>query len=121
MNKTTFSITLAAIAIILAITNPTVDAHKAKVKEVFYSKLDIQGRATAGENDYEKAGAALGSALGLQLVDKMLDAMISRDSYVLFSTTKVTHKGSSNIIGVGFLGNVFITKDFDPNISDDTL
>ena len=56
---------------------------------------------------------SLGMMLGTTLAEGLINNMVSRDNYLLFSLTKVTFDGESKIIGIGILGNVFLTGKVD--------
>lgn len=52
-----------------------------KLRESFKGQFaarmaDVMGKSSSGDNDFTKAGAALGAALGMVLVDRMIDAMV---------------------------------------------
>ena len=93
---------------LLVYTNPSKNIHKSEVKEFMYSEMNLSSELGNGGNEYETAGTALGLSLGMSLIDKFIDNIISIDNYVIFSTTSIIADGNSKVIGYGLLGNVFI-------------
>ena len=49
--------------------------------------------------------------IGGALVDNLTEYVVSRRNYVFFSTTIVSILGKEKVIGIGILGNVFISED----------
>lgn len=96
-------------------TNPNEQMHKEAVK----SKLNqLMHKVVAKESakkkkGWAKVGEAFGMLLGNAVFDQLADAMVSSDSYLVFSTTKVTFEGKSRVIGIGCFGNVFISEEID--------
>ena len=90
---------LGIIIAILGITNPSAEDHKQAVTKVIVSdmKIELQGNPFA--------------AFGVLLATKMIDGMVNRDNYIIFSLTKVSAFGESKIVGYGVLGNVYISDD----------
>src|ERR1700761_6028278 len=96
-------IIIGAIVLIAVITNPGPERHKEAVK-VELNKLMQNKLSDSGEGV-----EAFGSLVGGALIDRMVDNVVSSDSYLLFSTTKVTWDGNSRVVGIGAFGNVYIT------------
>ncbi|MFC6998028.1 DUF4359 domain-containing protein [Rufibacter roseus] len=102
---------IGIVLVLFAATNPSIETHKAEVKQMLTQKMNLEEIATEtaeSEDTFEQVGNAIGTTLGLAFVDKMIDNAISTDSYVLFSLTKATWEGKEKVIGYGLLGNVFI-------------
>ena len=115
MTKKQFYILLSILLVtILIISNPSeenhIDSVKSKVKMAFKKKMASE-MIKDHSNSIESLGNGLGLLLGDAVIDKMIDGIISRDNYILFSITKADFKGENKIIGLGLLGNVFISND----------
>lgn len=114
MNRKKSIILFLAIAIALASTNSSVDAHKEAVKQELYvqsglfevTEADLESFATVGYSFTDGAIFSIADSVALG---------VSRDNYVLFSLTKATHEGSSEIVGTGLLGTVFINDKLKLN------
>ncbi len=113
--KYTILIIIAIILLVGVLTNPNQERHK----EVVKSKLNVilqkamKDGLKNSDSGAEQLGSALGLMLGGALLDRMIETMVSTDNYVLFSTTKITWEGKSNLIGIGAFGNVFISDKID--------
>ena len=94
------------IGIVLALTNPDESKHISEAntafKHILNKNLDNSG------NSLE---SGLGSMIGGALVDNLTEYVVSRRNYVFFSTTIVSILGKEKVIGIGILGNVFISED----------
>lgn len=103
---------LCIFTIITALTNPKTEKHKEEVKlkinEFLEKKLDKTNNET--NNQWSNAGSTLGNAFAKTMVNTMVDNMVSSSNYILFSTTNITFEGKTKIIGVGILGNVFLSN-----------
>ncbi|WP_312207928.1 DUF4359 domain-containing protein [Epilithonimonas hominis] len=122
MNKNQFIIFFSTIVLItLIITNPSEQNHvevvKSKLKVAFKKKMTKE-MLSDESNSLESVGNGLGILLGDTFIDKMTDGFVSRNNYFLFSTTNVEYKDQSKMIGLGILGNVFVSDKID-NIFDE--
>ena len=108
------SVIIIVIIIIAVITNPSPEEHKQAVKELFNQHIQ-KSLSEEDSNDFEKAGILLGSSLAENLIENS----ISRDNYILFSTTISTWEGKSKSIGYGFFGNVFLSEDIKSRLERD--
>lgn len=114
----TILITLCVI-IILAVTNPSTDEHKQAVKTKVNSFVQKSYQSeTPYKTELETAGYNLGVMIGSSIVDKFIENAVSRESYVIFSLTKINWQGKSKTIGYGFLGNVFLSEGIDSSLQD---
>jgi len=95
---------LGTIIAILGITNPSVEDHKQKVTKIMVSEM---------KNDLQDNPFA---SFGLLLVTKMIDGIVTRDNYIIFSLTKISAFGESKIVGYGILGNVYISDDLEKSM-----
>ncbi|MCH4828637.1 DUF4431 domain-containing protein [Flavobacterium columnare] len=102
----------SALTLILIFTNPSEENHiqsvKSKLKTAFKKKMTTE-MIEDNSNSMQSLGKGIGLLLGDTFIDKMTDGFISRNNYLLFSTTKAEYKGESKVIGFGVLGNVFLS------------
>jgi hypothetical protein len=103
--KKNILILVVVFGVVLVATNPSEQNHTNKVKSVFNETL---------ENDIaidtsEYSGAReLGESFGKLIAQNAIQNNVSRDNYIIFSTTKYLDK----TIGYGFLGNVYLSEEF---------
>ncbi len=119
-------ITLAVLILIILVavlTNPDQNRHKEVVKDklITFLQKSIKKDQTKPNDEYEEAGQAIRIMLGGMIVEKILDNFLSTDNYVVFSITKITWQGEKKIIGIGALGNVFLTKELDEALNKGLL
>jgi hypothetical protein len=98
-NKT-FIIT-AIIALVLMITNPSEQKHKDEVAALVLSNINKNVDLEA--NPY--------NALVVVFAQSMVNNMVRRNDYILFSITEINYLGATKTAGVGVLGMVFISND----------
>jgi len=84
---------LGIVTVILGITNPSVESHKQAVIKTIAPDIKDEIK----KNPF------------MALASKMMESMIDRDNYILFSLTKISAMGESKIVGYGVLGNVYIS------------
>ena len=107
--------------ILLAVTNPKGDEHKEKLANTFIRSLSKNTNyGDLGSGGLEALGSSLGMALGGSFVNEIMSSLITVDSYILLSLTKINYKEESRIIGVGILGNVFIFNEATKIIDEST-
>lgn len=87
--------------VLLIITNPSVETHRAKVKELVTSNVAE-----------ELKGNPFASVANI-LLDAVVNSIITRDDYVVFSLTKATYEGKEKVIGIGALGFVQLDVNKD--------
>lgn len=102
----------SVLVLILIFTNPNEENHiqsvKSKLKTAFKKKMSTE-MIDDDSNSMESLGKGLGLLLGDTFIDKMTDGFITRNNYLLFSTTIAEYKGDNKVIGFGILGNVFLS------------
>ena len=102
------------ILISLMATNPSTEEHKEAVKEKISAAFENNN---SDGNAFQKLGEQLGQTIGMALIDKM----IKRENYLLFSLTKVKlldEYKNEKVVGYGFFGKVYLTNDFSENITE---
>ncbi len=119
----TVLIAIGLILLVAVLTNPNQDRHKEVLRAKFnsYMQKSMSERHTESGNEWEQAGQALGMMLGGALIDGIISNLVITDNYVIFSTTKMTWKGESKVIGVGVFGNVFLTNKIDKALNEGLL
>jgi hypothetical protein len=119
MERKHIVIVIVGFVLLLAtFTNPGTKEHQHAVKQLMAQAFQKAASETAeqSENDWEKAGAALGLVLGGALVDRISETTISRTNFLLFSTTEFTWNEETRTIGMGIFGNVFISDQLKNRI-----
>jgi len=124
MKKSRIILILVGLVVLVAIaTNPSPEKHKealtTKLKEYFQEDMNnCFGEPNSG---WERIGHAFGMMLGNALIEPIIDEIVSRGNYLVFSTTKITWEGETNMVGIGLFGQVFITKELDEKLNDGSL
>lgn len=124
MKKSYVYSAIAVLIIFIAVfTNPNPERHKEAVKNKVnsYIQQSMKESMNGTENNTAQAGKALGMMLAGAFIDKIIDNLVSTDNYVLFSTTKITWDGKTEIIGIGAFGNVYLTRKIDEAIDEGLL
>jgi hypothetical protein len=116
-------VALGLLTLTAIITNPQPERHKEAVRNKLNSALQTTMKEKMDDSDdnWEKAGTALGMMLGGTLIDQMINRMVTTNNYVFFSTTKVNWEGQSKTIGFGIFGNVYITTQLDDALNNGLL
>ena len=107
-----FLIVIGFILVTLMVTNPSNAEHKEAVKEKVSAAFENNN--TDG-NAFQKLGEQLGQTIGMVIIDKM----IKRENFLLFSLTKskfLDDNEKEKIIGVGILGKVYLYEKFNEGI-----
>jgi len=112
MKKYQIRLILIGFALVtLMATNPSTSEHKEAVKEKLSTAFENNN---SEENAFQKIGEQLGQTIGIAIIDKM----IKRENYLLFSLTKskfLDNDEKEKIIGVGILGKVYLEDNFSQN------
>lgn len=121
MKKSYILITIIGIIALIAIfTNPSTDEHKEAMKNKLNTLMQKNLNKESNENnsDFESAVQTFAFMLGGTVINGLIDNTVSRDNYILFSTTKMTFNGKTKVVGIGAFGNVFITNKIDKAIEE---
>lgn len=104
MTKTNkiIGVVVAALLLILTFTNPSEQDHR----DAVMTKITEKVKENQPENEWEEAG----QNLGLMFLQGMIGNIVTRNNYVLFSTTKLSYQGETKVIGYGVLGKVYIQE-----------
>ena len=112
-NQITF-IVISLFAIALMSTNPSTAEHKEAVKEKVSAAFENN---TSDGNTFQKLGEQLGQTIGMVLIDKM----IKRENYLLFSLTKsnfLDNDEKEKVVGFGILGKVYLFNEFSEKVTE---
>jgi hypothetical protein len=119
MNKTQITlIIIGFILLALMATNPSIEDHKNAIKKEILTSIEDNNLI---ENGFQKIGNQIGASIGVGLIDNMID----RDNYVLFSlsTIKIVKQNggvSKKTIAIGIIGQMFIFKKYNSNSKEFT-
>lgn len=114
--KQIFGIVSAFFILVLIVTNPSEENHIEKVKSklrVALKKNMAKDLENKSSNVFESIGNGIGFLLADSVIDKMTEGFITRSNYILFSTTNLDYKGENRIIGLGILGNIYLSDKID--------
>lgn len=108
-------IALCLFALITALTNPGTEKHKEEVKLKMNSFLEKEiNKKNDDQNDqWSRAGSTMGNILAKSMINMMIDNIVSSSDYILFSTTNITFEEKTETIGIGILGNIFLSEKID--------
>lgn len=114
---------LGLMLFVAVITNPNQDRHKEVIKAKFnsYMQKSMSEGLSKTDNKWGEAGQTLGMMLGGAIIDGLISNLVTTDNYVIFSTTKISWKGKSKVIGVGVFGNVFLSGKLDEVLNEGLL
>ncbi|MFD3003490.1 hypothetical protein ACFS7Z_24240 [Pontibacter toksunensis] len=112
--------TLMAVIGLMALTNPDDTRHKEVLKQELINAMGSESKAGEATKDtgYEALAEFAGRSIAMQFADVAVNSMVSVDNYVLFSLTNVTFDGFTNTIGVGVLGNVYVSRDLMDKVKE---
>ena len=107
-------IIIGFILVALIATNPSTEEHKEAVKEKVSAAFENN---TTDGNTFQKLGEQLGQTIGMAIIDKM----IKRENYLLFSLTKsnfLDNDEKEKVVGFGILGKVYLFNEFSEKIEE---
>jgi hypothetical protein len=106
------------IFIIALVSNPDTQAHKntVKIKMSNYVQEVLDNQLSGSTNIFGQLGLAFGKVLGGSVIDVLVNDMVSRGNYFVFSTTRIRWEGKNEVIGIGIFGNVFLNPRIDKEI-----
>lgn len=124
MKRGYLGIFLFGLLILIAVlTNPSQEVHEEalKAKLNLYLQNSMSEGSAETNNEWEKAGNALGFMLGGAIIEGVVSNVVTIDNYVVFSFTRISWGGESKVIGVGVFGNVFLTSKLDEVLNQGLL
>ena len=107
-------IIIGFILVALMATNPSTEEHKEAIKEKVSAAFENN---TTDGNEFQKLGEQLGQTIGMALIDKM----IKRENYLLFSLTKskfLDYDEKEKVVGLGILGKVYLRDEFSEKVTE---
>jgi hypothetical protein len=114
MKKYQITLTIICFALVaLMATNPSTAEHKEAVKEKVSAAFENN---TSDGNAFQKLGEQLGQTIGMVIIDKM----IKRENYLLFSLTKskfLDNDEKEKVVGLGILGKVYLRDEFSEKVT----
>ena len=113
-------------SIILIITNPSEKKHREAVKEIVLTEMKKEmanNLLEDGNKGFAGALQGIGLMIGEKYIENLVDGLVTRKNFLLFSLTQGEFKGEKKIAGIGILGNVYISSRlknfFDKNKKED--
>ena len=110
----TSPVLISFILVALMATNPSTEEHKEAIKEKVSAAFENN---TTDGNEFQKLGEQLGQTIGMALIDKM----IKRENYLLFSLTKskfLDYDEKEKVVGLGILGKVYLRDEFSEKVTE---
>ena len=107
-------IVVGFILVALMATNPSTEEHKEAVKEKVSAAFENNN---SEGNAFQKLGEQLGQTIGMVIIDKM----IKRENFLLFSLTKskfLNNDEKEKVVGFGILGKVYLANEFSEKITE---
>lgn len=99
-------IILVALLVIMGITNPAKEHHRAVIKEQIAQGLDKAMQET-GNDVFSQGMGMLVYILSAPIIDKTLDTMLQYHNYIFFSTTSIPYPQGGTTTSYGVFGKVF--------------
>jgi len=106
---------------IAALTNPGTEKHKEEVKlkmNAFVEKEVTEKNDNQNEK-WSRAGNTMGTILAKSMINIMVDNIVSSSDYIFFSITNISLEGKTKAIGIGVLGNIFLSEKIDEAMNQD--
>ena len=100
---------LAFVLIIAAITNPSKEAHKERVKKEIASVFGNQQNSVVNIFSQMLAGVA---------TDFSFDNFVVADNYLFFSLTKIKTPVYNKTVGIGIFGRVYLFGTMDDAMAE---
>ena len=102
-------IVIGFILVTLMVTNPSTADHKEAIKKEIFKAIESDNNSNSAQQLGEKIGESIGGA--------MIDNMVERQNYVLFSmaTVKIVKQDgvTNNAITLGIFGQIILLKKYD--------
>ncbi len=96
-------IVLLLVAVLMVLTRPSVDDHKAKMLKAVKEYVEEETKPALGVGLFAK----IGQNIVMKTVGILLDTKLEEHNYLLFNTTSVNLDGEDQILSVGALGYVY--------------
>lgn len=103
MKKLLSLIVLLLVAILMVLTRPTLEEHKAAMLDVIGDFAEEETRQSLGINLFGRVGRdVMSKTIGL-----LLDTQLKEHNYYLFNTTSIEYQDKDQLLSVGIFGHVF--------------
>jgi hypothetical protein len=107
-------IVIGFILVALMATNPSTEEHKEAIKKEIFKAIESDNNSNSAQQLGEKIGESIGGA--------MIDNMVERQNYVLFSMANakiVKMQGvANNAITLGIFGQIIFLKKYDKDLNE---
>ena len=106
----TSPVLISFILVALMATNPSTEEHKEAIKKEIFKAIESDNNSNIAQQLGEKIGEAFGGAI--------IDKMVERQNYILFSLTtikivKQQDDVTNNTITLGIFGQIILLKKYD--------
>ncbi|MGI6233297.1 MAG: GYF domain-containing protein [Prevotella sp.] len=105
------AILVGVLLIILAITNPTAQAHRDTVREHVASAIEQSINTSSDGGFFSQIMGNVGRMVALSVLDEGLDSMLEYHNYVICSKTTFTFNGKTSMASFGILGHIFTADE----------
>ena len=117
MTRKHWIITISTIvALVLTFTNPSQEDHRQALEAKFIE--NIQTKMANKPETTSEIRQTFGLAMATAFIGKIIDSTVTRNNWILFSTTEITIEGKTKTIGVGVLGHVYLSSKVDEALSE---
>lgn len=117
MTKKHWIITISLIvSLLLVLSNPSQEDHRQALKNKFVES--VQKKLANQPKTTSEIGETFGVTMATAFIGNMVDATVTRNNWLLFSTTEIRVEGKSKTIGFGILGHVYLSSKVDEALSE---
>lgn len=110
----TSPVLISFILVALMATNPSTEEHKEAIKKEIFKAIESDNNSNIAQQLGEKIGEAFGGAI--------IDKMVERQNYVLFSLASVKivkmEVVTNNTITLGIFGQILLLKKYDKDSNE---
>ena len=85
------------------------------------TKLNALFQQSMQDGKSDKMAQGFAALLGPMFMDRIIEGTVHRSNYFLFSTTDITVEKQTKTVGIGILGNVFLSSTIDETIRKNLL
>jgi hypothetical protein len=105
---------------VLAVSNPKLEEHQRamrfKIEKIVDREFGTSSSSSSSSSTLETIASGIGSMLKTSIIDGIVKEYVKRKDYLLFSLTTVEINNEPKIVGIGLLGNVFISEKVDDEV-----
>jgi hypothetical protein len=105
---------------VLAVSNPKLEEHQRamrfKIEKIVDREFGNSNSSSSSSSTLETIASGIGSMLKTSIIDGIVKEYVKRKDYLLFSLTTVEINNEPKIVGIGLLGNVFISEKVDDEV-----